>query len=74
MSTALFLNKSSNKNFHNLCTYTQPPECIEELLGIGHMFIIQKRKPNPQIDKELQTLQRDIKSKYLYAGEESNNK
>ena len=73
MPTALFFNKPSNKKYHNLCTYKQPPQGIGELLGLGHKFVIQKRKSNPQIEKVLQTLQRDIRLKYLFAGEESDN-
>eukprot|EP00957_Ditylum_brightwellii_P033058 2506710-Ditylum_brightwellii.AAC.1 len=46
-----FFNKPSKMKFHNLCNYKQSPQGIGELLGLGHKFVIQMRKSNPQIEK-----------------------
>ena len=67
MPSSLYFNKPSNKQYHNLCTHKKPPEGIEELLGLGHKFVIQKRKSKPEIKKVLKTLRRDVRLKYLFA-------
>ena len=66
-----YFNRITNTGFHNLCTKTTPPPNVGELLGLGLKFCIQKRS----VDKDttshtMSRLRRDVRLKFLYAGED----
>eukprot|EP00957_Ditylum_brightwellii_P042529 3220364-Ditylum_brightwellii.AAC.2 len=65
MPSSLYFNKSSNKKYHNLCTYKNPPEGIKELLGLGHTFVIVKRKSQPNIKKEKKQTKKSMSRDFI---------
>eukprot|EP00957_Ditylum_brightwellii_P017780 1338983-Ditylum_brightwellii.AAC.1 len=52
MPTALFFNKPSNKNYHNLCTHKQPPQGEEsDNEYVKRLYIKSKWNPPPETKK-----------------------
>ena len=74
MFTHTYFNRLTTNSYHNLCTKLTPPDGIGLLLGLGLKFCIQSRRPNNiSIDNTINRFTRDIRLKYLFAGQEEEN-
>ena len=74
MFTHTYFNRLKTNSYHNLCTKLTPPDGIGLLLGLGLKFCIQSRRPNSiSIDNTINRFTRDIRLKYIFAGQEEEN-
>lgn len=65
-----YFNKTQNLTYHDLTKLVTPPPNLHLTLGLGHKFVVQKPLPNLNFTASMERLRRDIRLKYLFAGEE----
>ena len=67
-----YFAKISNLTFHNLCNKFSPPPGTHWLLGLGPKFIPQWKHPQTNLTHTFTAFVRDVRSKYNFAGIQSN--
>ena len=74
ITTTEYFNKLTRSSYHNLCTYLTPPPGLGALLGLGLTLCIKyKTPPKEPLMNEMERMKRDIRLKYLFAGETNIN-
>ena len=73
MPTITYFSSITNATYHNLCTTQQLPPGTKHLLGLGHKFIPLRTHPAPQIQQSLDEFERNVRLKYFFAGDDTND-
>ena len=69
MPAIKYFNRTATENYHNLCTYLNPPVNCGELLGLGLKFCVQNRRPNLlSLQLGVERFTRDVRLKFFFAG------
>ena len=69
-----YFNSPTNMTFHNLCSTYNPPENIQQLLGLGMKYCIQSRRPQKgTIEAGVSRFARDVRLKYRFAEADDDN-
>lgn len=74
--TAIYFSIPQNISFHNLCKKIAIPIGSNNLLGLGHKFILQQYKPRNLLNKSIESFKREARLKHFFYEEtpsDSNN-